>query len=155
MLEFEQDFKNGYRKLLGYHVMKRNGLILKEVNYRDRAYTKLKTTVTKDGYARVSLTFNGVSKQFYVHSVVAACFMENWTPGCRVGHKNGDRLDNSLENLYIKRYKGLTDEQVKDIENSEDVSQRLLAERYGTNKSMIQRILKNKENNDKRQHDIG
>jgi hypothetical protein len=56
--------------------------------------------ITKSGYRRVSLQYNGKPKEFAVHRLVAAAFIGPLPSSVhQVNHKNGERSDNRLENL--------------------------------------------------------
>ncbi len=134
--------KDGYKKPVGYHVMRKDGTILKEVKYRDRPYSKVKQHVNSNGYARVSLTFSGVTKQYYVHKVVAQCFLPDWTPCCQIIHKNGNKLDNGVDNLMVRYPGGLRKDDITLIKNAKGISQRELSRIYNVSKSTIQRIQK-------------
>ena len=43
---------------------------------------------------------NGDAKTVYVHKLVALAFIPNHDPSQRVLHRDGDRANNSMENLY-------------------------------------------------------
>lgn len=53
------------------------------------------------GYRSVKLTFdNSIQKRYYVHRLVASHFIENINKNKTfVNHKNGNKLDNRVENL--------------------------------------------------------
>lgn len=55
----------------------------------------------KDGYIHLKLRKDGRDKMMMVHRLVAATFLRNLTDELEVNHKNGDRSNNSLENLEI------------------------------------------------------
>lgn len=59
----------------------------------------LKQTQSKSGYMVVSLSKNGVSKQYRVHRLVALAFIPNPNNLPFVNHKNEDKTDNRVENL--------------------------------------------------------
>jgi len=50
-------------------------------------------------YLIVHLSKNGISKNFYVHRLVASCFIENINNKNQVNHKDGNRLNNNSNNL--------------------------------------------------------
>lgn len=58
---------------------------------------ELKGEITSNGYHRVTLSLNGKSERFLTHRLVANLFLPN--PKEVVNHKNGDKLDNSVDNL--------------------------------------------------------
>ena len=55
--------------------------------------------ITKDGYLKVKLTKNSESKGFYVHRLVAQCFLDNPLNLPQVNHKDGNKFNNNVENL--------------------------------------------------------
>ena len=61
----------------------------------------LKTFVNNKGYARVSLSQNGVSHHYLVSRIVATAFCPNTDPANAntVDHIDGDRLNNQADNL--------------------------------------------------------
>lgn len=56
-------------------------------------------TITSDGYLKVTLTKDSVSKKFYIHRLVATQFIENKNNLPQVNHKDGNKLNNSVSNL--------------------------------------------------------
>lgn len=50
-------------------------------------------------YARVTLSRNNRVRVFAVHRLVAAAFLGPLPSGHQVNHRNGDKLDNRVENL--------------------------------------------------------
>lgn len=61
--------------------------------------TELKPAMAKDGYSKVILNKNGISKMMTVHRLVAETFLPNPDNLPEVHHKNHDRRDNRVENL--------------------------------------------------------
>lgn len=57
----------------------------------------LKHRISNAGYARVVAYINGKHTSFSVHRLVAECFVAG--TGEQVNHKNGNKLDNSCDNL--------------------------------------------------------
>ena len=51
------------------------------------------------GYHRVNLSFGKVAKKFRVHRLVAEAFIENQLNKPFVNHKDGNKLNNCIENL--------------------------------------------------------
>lgn len=71
-------------------------------NFRNKQLVKvLKTNIKGDRYLKVTLTDNeGKRKTFYVHRLVAAAFIINDDPEKKyVNHKDGNKLNNHLENI--------------------------------------------------------
>lgn len=60
---------------------------------------KLKPSIDKDGYCKITLTKNGNPKQYFVHRLMAKAFIDNPENKTQVNHKNGNKSDNSIENL--------------------------------------------------------
>lgn len=58
-----------------------------------------KGNIEKIGYMVVGLTKNGVSKKYRIHRLLANTFIPNPDNLPEVNHKNGNKLDNRLENL--------------------------------------------------------
>lgn len=63
----------------------------------DRAIKK--QSISKNGYARVNLSKNGVNTKYLVHRLVAKTFIDNPFNKPQVNHKDGNKLNNSIENL--------------------------------------------------------
>lgn len=66
--------------------------------HKDTRYRVLKPVPTC-GYYRVSLHKNKVGKLFFVHRLVAKAFIPNPQNKPQVNHMNGNKADNSVENL--------------------------------------------------------
>lgn len=61
---------------------------------------KMTPQLRKDGYYQIGLCkADGASKIFLVHRLVALKFVDNPNGAPEVNHKNGDKSDNSAENL--------------------------------------------------------
>lgn len=59
----------------------------------------LKPKVLEDGYCTVKLSNKNIKKDFYIHYLVALVLIPNPDNKPYVNHKNGNKSDNSLENL--------------------------------------------------------
>lgn len=59
----------------------------------------LKKNVTKNGYFRVGLTVNSITRQHLVHRLIAIAFLENPLNYPVVNHKDENKQNNNLENL--------------------------------------------------------
>lgn len=59
----------------------------------------LKPNIDKDGYFRVALTTNKKRKDYYVHRLVAQTFIKNTNNKNQVNHKDGNKQNNSIDNL--------------------------------------------------------
>lgn len=59
----------------------------------------LKQTTKKEGYKSCCLSKNNKKSSFYVHRIVAKCFINNPENKSCVNHKNGIKTDNYVSNL--------------------------------------------------------
>ena len=62
--------------------------------------TPLKYSINMHGYAVINISINGKPKGLTVHNAVAHTFLENdYQEGLQVNHKDGNKLNNKLDNL--------------------------------------------------------
>ena len=61
--------------------------------------TPLKHSINMHGYAMVNLMINGKRKGLAVHTAVARTFLNGYQDGLQVNHKDGNKLNNNLDNL--------------------------------------------------------
>ena len=54
---------------------------------------------TTKGYLQAHLTINGTKKKYYVHRLVAICFIPNPNNYKQVNHIDGNKLNNHVSNL--------------------------------------------------------
>ena len=118
----------------------------------------------KDGYRFITIK----GKQMPIHRIVAESFIENEYNKPFVNHKDGNKMNNSVDNLEwvtqqeniqhsyknklqpskVKTYKGkFTDEQrqqIKDEYNNTDISRRQLALKYNVSHTCICDIINDK-----------
>lgn len=59
----------------------------------------LKAETTKNGYRRVTLSYKGKTHRYLLHRLLAMCFIPNPHNKPCVNHKDGDKSNNSVENL--------------------------------------------------------
>lgn len=59
----------------------------------------LKYDVNNCGYRRVTLSKGGKTKRFFVHRLVALYYLPNPTSSEVVNHRDGDKLNNNVDNL--------------------------------------------------------
>ena len=65
--------------------------------------TLLRLRPNDEGYLRVSLSFEGRVRDFYVHRLVAAAFFTGYDPREQVIHWDGDRENNSVDNIRLRK----------------------------------------------------
>ena len=58
----------------------------------------------KDGYLRVQLSQNGIRKEKQVHRVVMTAFVPNFKNKPTINHKDGNKLNNCINNLEWATY---------------------------------------------------
>ena len=80
------------------------------LNYKGTGEIKLlKQSKNNNGYLKVSLSYNTISKGYMVHRIVAETFddmilTDDDTLKECVRHRNGDKYDNRIENLFWLSY---------------------------------------------------
>jgi hypothetical protein len=68
--------------------------------YNNNTGKYLKGQISNSGYLNFNLTLpGGIKKRFYAHRLVAQAYLENKENKPEVNHKNGNKLDNTVENL--------------------------------------------------------
>ena len=75
-----------------------NRIIKKGDVFISRKSQEMKTFLTR-GYERVSLNKEGIRRKFLVHRLVAETFIPNPDNKKEVNHKDGDKSNNSIDNL--------------------------------------------------------
>jgi len=68
-------------------------------NIRKTGGKCMKTRVSKLGYERVTLNKFQVEKGYFIHRLVAVTFLGDYSNSLQVNHKDGNKLNNHLENL--------------------------------------------------------
>lgn len=53
------------------------------------------------GYLSVTLSINKKSKKYYVHRLVAECYLQEWEPSLQVNHIDGNKTNNHVSNLEM------------------------------------------------------
>ena len=118
---------------------------------------KLLKQDTATGYARVKLYYNGYKKNLLVHRLVAECFISKPHGKDFVNHKDGNKLNNNVENLEwvtnqenIKHAslnnlnkKKFTIEEIREIRNSNE-TYRGIQKKFKCSLANINQIKKNK-----------
>jgi hypothetical protein len=94
---------NGYE---GYYEIDNNGivygverLVKKWDGLRKIEKRIIKQSISRNGYLRVNLSKNGICKKYLVHRIVAIAFLLNDKNKPEVNHVDGNKINNSLENL--------------------------------------------------------
>lgn len=82
---------------------------------RTRKYlgTLLKPSKDENGYLLVRISKNGHTKRVFVHRLVAEAFIENPDHKPTVNHIDGDKTNNSVDNLEWATYKENRDHAVR------------------------------------------
>lgn len=123
----------------------------------------LKQSISKgrnrsEGYFAVVLTKEKTKRTHFIHRLVANSFLEKKSATAQVNHRDGNKLNNAVENLeWIEgkdnilhatrrglRYSKLTRRQVNSIKKKYaggKTSQYELAKKYGVNQSVISRVV--------------
>tara|TARA_R100001086_G_scaffold246465_1_gene178733 strand:+ start:361 stop:891 length:531 start_codon:yes stop_codon:yes gene_type:complete len=65
----------------------------------------LKPILNSNGYYMVRLSKNGKVKQKYIHRLIAETLLKNTKDLPEINHKDGNKLNNNLENLEWVSYK--------------------------------------------------
>jgi len=69
----------------------------KIINYKTNK--ELKPRLDRYGYYKVSLSFNGITKNYSIHRLLALSFLHNPENKCDVNHIDGNKANNDLSNL--------------------------------------------------------
>lgn len=78
------------------------------ISYHSGAAKELKTPPNSEGYCQVNLCRDGEAVNRHVHTLVATTFIGPRPDGLEILHLNGNRRDNSAENLaYGTRWGGV------------------------------------------------
>ena len=103
----------------------------------------LKQRLNIDGYKRLNISVNGLSKTFNTHQLVASAFLNHKKDsGLVIDHINNNKLDNRLTNLQlITQRKNST----KDIDRTKSKSKKLGAHWHKLKKRWCSSIVLNKK----------
>lgn len=80
------------------YVISNYGDVVSVVNDR-----RLRYRPNDRGYLRVALSKDGVSRDYYVHQLVAMHFIRDFLPGTKIRHYDGDKSNNAVDNLRVFR----------------------------------------------------
>ena len=76
------------------YIVDSNGYVLSK-----RFGTPLKYSINSKGYAIVNIMINGKRKGLGVHTAIARTFLKDYKNGLQVNHKDGNKLNNHIDNL--------------------------------------------------------
>lgn len=144
--------------MIGDYEITRDGRV---ISHKRNTPKELKPFLDRDGYKRVTLQINGKSKHYTIHRLVALTYLINECDKPEVNHIDGNKLNNSLENLeWVTRSENtqkaydnkqqvalgkpkLNPELVKEIrENKQNLNREQLARKYNVSCGCIQHIRK-------------
>lgn len=77
-----------------------NYLASKNGRIYSKPYKKFLKSINRRGFEEVQLANKGNKKSFLLHNLIADMFIEKAEGKNLVGHKNGDKSDNRVENLF-------------------------------------------------------
>lgn len=86
-------YNNGQIKTLNHINIRKNGRI------DNRKGKVLKPKIDKYGYQVITLSKNGIRKSYTIHQLVAKAFIPNPKNKKTINHKDGNKLNNKVENL--------------------------------------------------------
>ena len=76
------------------YIVDSDGYVLSKRNNKP-----LKPSINHKGYAIINIMINGKRKGLAVHTAVAKTFLDNYQDELQVNHKDGNKLNNNLNNL--------------------------------------------------------
>lgn len=83
----------------GLYEVSNTGEVRRIPGFRCRKYRVLSKKITKDGYYETALCKDGKFKFIRTHRIVASTFCENYFNKPEVNHIDGNKLNNSADNL--------------------------------------------------------
>lgn len=81
----------------------------------------LNGTITREGYKRVQLSLNGKPKTLLVHKLVAETFIPNPDGYRYIKHKDGDKSNNAVDNLYWNNTPSTKEEEFRGSKEQEEL----------------------------------
>ena len=95
------------REYVGYPLQK-NGKTYKQVRKVDEKWYPIKPLIMSHGYYRISISINNKVKSYYLHRLVAECYLGECLVGYEVDHIDGDKSNNHISNLqYLTKSENL------------------------------------------------
>ena len=93
--------KEIWKPVIGYHDIRGDRFMASNTGKIKSCVTGkvLKTYVGNRGYESLRLTVDGVKKSITIHRAVALAFIPNPNQYAEINHKDGNKLNNSLNNL--------------------------------------------------------
>ncbi len=87
-------------KEIGDYTIYSDGKVISNKTYHKSSYGKvMKKKLLPSGYNQMRLRINKKYKIFYLHRLVAECFIPNPKNKPEVNHKDGDKTNNHISNL--------------------------------------------------------
>jgi hypothetical protein len=86
-------YDNGQIETLNHTNIRKNGRI------DNRKGKILKPKIDKYGYQVITLSKNGIRKSYTIHQLVAKAFIPNPKNKKTINHKDGNKLNNKVDNL--------------------------------------------------------
>ena len=86
-------YDNGQIKTLDHNNIRKNGRV------DNRKGKILKPKIDKYGYQVITLSKDGVRKTYTIHQLVAKAFIPNPENKKTINHKDGNKLNNCIDNL--------------------------------------------------------
>lgn len=100
------DLRDNHPYLIGYHIFNVGKIYSRVKGY----WRELTHCINREGYLRIKL--NG--KQYSIHRLVAEAYIPNPENKPCVCHKDNNKLNNSVDNLYWGTQKENLEQMIKD-----------------------------------------
>ena len=100
------DLRDNHPYLIGYHISNVGKIYSRVKGY----WRELTPCINREGYLRIKL--NG--KQYSIHRLVAEAYIPNPENKPCVCHKDNNKLNNSVDNLYWGTQKENLEQMIKD-----------------------------------------
>ena len=97
----------------------------------------------KNKYIQIIFHLNSKPKSFYVHRLVAECFLENYSEKLQVNHKDFNKHNNKIENLeMVTQKENMQHYKYNNGINVEENMKKCVKEYYIKNKEKIKKYQK-------------